>query len=143
MMKHGNPAKHWEKVVNRFSPDAIKAYEIFKCKGHLSCLPVDRNRILFVTCKDSYRNKKRYRNWSTGEYYNITYGDDFRGDNKVSMRCPLDCAVVGSAWDNDKRYNEIKERTKGVKLRRPVTEIWPTLKDRILNWFRNVWRSEN
>lgn len=139
-MKHGNLPGGHHRVVGRFSPEAVKAFEIFGCteeRAHFPCLPVDRNRIVFVTCKKSYKNKKRYYNWHAGEYYNTTYGESYRGDNEFKILCPTDCAIRGSAYDGGKRYNEIKEHTKRIKLRRRVTLIpYPdTFLVRVWNWF--------
>jgi len=131
-MAHGNLPERWEKVVSRFSKDAVKAVELFICKGHYPCLPVDQNRIIFVTCKDRYRKRLKWP-WMAPQC-DVKYGDLYNGSNKVLLRCPRDCAVVGSAWDNGKRYNEVKERTRGLKLIGPVKEISLTFLQRIGFW---------
>ena len=139
-MKHNNPPSYYEKIVNRFSPEALKAFEIFGCteeNATFPCLPVDRNRIIFVTCREEYKDKIRTSIFHPES--NLTpYGKFYQGDNKVQMRCPLDCAVRGSAHDGGKRYALIRARTKHIVLRKPVTEIWPIFTDRILNWIRNI-----
>jgi hypothetical protein len=139
-MKNDNQPEYYEKRVSRFSVDALKAFEIFKCKGSFPCLPVDKNRIIFVTCKDSYRNKDRIYPYARNNNPQ-TYGAEFRGNNKVLMRCPSDCAIRGAAYDDGKRYNEIKERTKHIKFAQPIVTVvgYPIIQS-ILSWLGSIFR---
>lgn len=136
-MAHGNPPEYWERIINRFSKEAIESYEIHKCDSYLPCLPVDRNRIIFVTCKERYKNQLRYNHLPNCD---MKFGDTYIGSNKILMRCPMDCAIVGSAYDEGKRYYEIKERTKGLKLCQPVIVLkeFITLKQRIWYWLKGL-----
>ncbi len=107
MTKHRNPPEYHEKVVSSYSKGAVAAFKALGCHGELSCLPCDRKRIIFVTCKRKYRNQVIPNPF--GHISTRTYGDAYQGTNQVHMRCPLDCAIRGSAYDNGKHYQKVKE----------------------------------
>ncbi len=110
-----NDKKWYEKWIDPNSKEALEKADKFCCED---CLPVDRNRIKFVTVKDHLRDEQIFVIWEGDK--GRKYGDDYKGVNRIYMLCPLDCAIRGRAYDNDERYNKIKEETKHVKLRRAI-----------------------